>query len=128
MFAVVLPLFGPLSAHFAPALAQSVVSYITTDALTGQGPTPHDALFFTWRGEAAVRSGCFKLHRPRDSDSWALYDLDADPGELHNVVDDPAYRERVLDYAQRLLSWRLATDDNTLARLLVTPDGVVDVG
>jgi arylsulfatase A-like enzyme len=58
----------------------------------------------------------------------AFYDLDADPGELHNVADDPAHRDRVLEYAQRLLSWRLATDDNTLARLLVTPDGVVDVG
>ena len=58
----------------------------------------------------------------------AFYDLDADPGELHNVVDDPAYRDRVLDYAQRLLSWRLGTDENTLARLLVTPAGVVEVG
>jgi len=35
MFAVVLPLFGPFSAHFTPAIAQSVVSYITTDPLTG---------------------------------------------------------------------------------------------
>lgn len=35
MFAVVLPLFGLLSAHFAPVPGQSVVSYITTDPLTG---------------------------------------------------------------------------------------------
>jgi arylsulfatase A-like enzyme len=58
----------------------------------------------------------------------AFYDLDADPGELHNVADDPAYAPKVLEYAQRLLSWRLGTDDNTLARLLVTPRGVVEVG
>jgi arylsulfatase A-like enzyme len=55
----------------------------------------------------------------------AFYDLDADPGELHNVADDPASRDRVLDYAQRLLSWRLSTDDQTLARLRATPDGIV---
>jgi YHS domain-containing protein len=35
MFAVVLPLFGLFSAHFAPGYGQSVVSYITTDPLTG---------------------------------------------------------------------------------------------
>jgi arylsulfatase A-like enzyme len=56
-----------------------------------------------------------------------FYDLDEDPGELRNVADDPAYRDRVLDYAQRLLTWRLSTDDDTLARLLVTGDGVVEV-
>jgi arylsulfatase A-like enzyme len=55
----------------------------------------------------------------------AFYDLDADPGELHNVAGDPAYRDRVLDYAQRLLSWRLSTDDETLARLRATPAGIV---
>jgi hypothetical protein len=31
----------------------------------------------------------------------------------------------VLEYAQRLLSWRLSNDDETLAGTLVTPFGVV---
>ncbi len=35
MFAVLLPLFGPVSAQFCAVQAQSVVSYITTDPLTG---------------------------------------------------------------------------------------------
>lgn len=35
MFAVVLPLFWLVSAHFTQPVAQSVVSYITTDPLTG---------------------------------------------------------------------------------------------
>jgi arylsulfatase A-like enzyme len=55
----------------------------------------------------------------------AFYDLDDDPGELHNLAADPAHLDRVLDYAQRLLSWRLSSDDETLAGTLVTPFGVV---
>ncbi len=59
-----------------------------TAALAGQGPSPHDALFFTWRGEAAVRKGRFKLHRPANSETWALYDLVADPGETRDLAAD----------------------------------------
>lgn len=48
MFAVVLPLFWPVSAHFTPAAAQSVVSYITTDPLTGIAIGGMDAVsYFT---------------------------------------------------------------------------------
>ncbi len=55
----------------------------------------------------------------------AFYDLDEDPHELHNLASDPAHQARVLDYAQRLLSWRLSSDDETLASTLVTPFGVI---
>ena len=54
-----------------------------------------------------------------------FYDLETDPGELHDVAADPLYRERVLNYAQRLLTWRLTTDDRTLTGYLATPDGMV---
>ncbi|MEZ5321107.1 MAG: alkaline phosphatase family protein [Microthrixaceae bacterium] len=57
----------------------------------------------------------------------AFYDLDSDPGELHNLAADPAARDRVLDYAQRLLSWRMSSDDQTLAHLSATPEGIVAV-
>lgn len=52
------------------------------------------------------------------------YDLDDDPGELVNRAADPAMAGRVLDAAQRLLSWRQSTDEETLARQLVTPTGL----
>jgi hypothetical protein len=58
----------------------------------------------------------------------AFYDLVTDPGELHNRASDPTVALRILDYAQRLLSWRQSTDDQTLAHLLVTPVGLIDVG
>ncbi len=35
MIALVLPLFGPVPAMVAPALAQSIVTYVQTDPLTG---------------------------------------------------------------------------------------------
>lgn len=54
----------------------------------------------------------------------AFYDLVADPGELHNRAGDPDETQRVLHYAQRLLSWRMSTDDDTLADLRVTPEGI----
>ncbi|HKY14349.1 MAG TPA: alkaline phosphatase family protein [Microthrixaceae bacterium] len=54
----------------------------------------------------------------------AFYDLDVDPGELTNRADDPACRDRVLSYAQRLLSWRQATDDQTLTGQYVNEAGL----
>ena len=57
-----------------------------------------------------------------------FYDLESDPDELHNVADDPAYRDRVTEYAQRLLSWRLSSDENTLADMRATSQGIRQLG
>ena len=54
-----------------------------------------------------------------------LFDLHEDPAELHNRATDPAYLPIVLDYAQRMLSWRMRHDDQTLTHLSVTPKGLV---
>ena len=54
-----------------------------------------------------------------------LFDLRDDPAELHNRAADPAYMPIVLDYAQRLLSWRMRHDEQTLTHLSITPEGVV---
>jgi arylsulfatase A-like enzyme len=40
-----------------------------------------------------------------------LFDLRRDPGELHNVANDPAYRETVNALRERLLRWMLNTGD-----------------
>lgn len=39
-------------------------------------------------------------------DSWELYDLKADPTEVHNVYDDPRYAEVVADLKRRLAGKR----------------------
>ncbi|MFT5803294.1 MAG: arylsulfatase A-like enzyme [Candidatus Paceibacteria bacterium] len=54
-----------------------------------------------------------------------FFDLKKDPEELHNVANDPAYLSLVLEYAQKMLSWRMNHDEQTLTHLALTDDGVV---
>ena len=56
----------------------------------------------------------------------AFYDLAEDPGELRNLARDPSYRELVLEHAQRLLSWRMTTEERQLTHLRLTREGVMD--
>jgi arylsulfatase A-like enzyme len=55
-----------------------------------------------------------------------FYDLAADPEELVNRADDPAYASTVLEYAQRLLSLRMRNAERTLTGTFVTPMGVIE--
>jgi len=55
-----------------------------------------------------------------------FFDLKQDPHELQNLADDPAYRGYMLEYAQKLLSWRMANDERTLTHLTVGPAGVAE--
>ena len=50
-----------------------------------------------------------------------FFDLEADPGETRNLADDPAYAPLVLAYAQKLLSWRMNHDEQTLTHVTL-PD------
>ena len=43
-----------------------------------------------------------------------LYDIDGDPSESVNLADDPANAGVVAEYAQKMLSWRMAHADRTL--------------
>ena len=53
-----------------------------------------------------------------------LFDLHADPAQLHNLADDPAHAATVRDYAQRMLSWRMRHADRTLTHFRSTPGGL----
>lgn len=53
-----------------------------------------------------------------------LYDLRKDPGELVNVVADPAYGRVVGEYAQKLLTHRMLHAERSLANAMLTPSGV----
>jgi arylsulfatase A-like enzyme len=53
-----------------------------------------------------------------------FFDLREDPHQFHNLADDPAHAERVRDYAQRALSWRLRHADRTLTHYRATPSGL----
>lgn len=54
-----------------------------------------------------------------------LFDLSADPGELTNLAEDPAFRDTRLDKAEALLSWRARHLDRRLTAIELTPDGPV---
>ena len=55
-----------------------------------------------------------------------FFDLDSDPDELVNRANDSAYAARVLEYAQRMLSWRLESAERTLTGMQLTPAGLVE--
>ena len=54
-----------------------------------------------------------------------LFDLRQDPDEFHNLAKDPAHREQMLHYAQKLLSWRMEHEERVLSNTLLTADGPV---
>lgn len=54
-----------------------------------------------------------------------LFDLENDPEESHNLATERP--DLVAEYAQKLLSWRLATTDKTLSHLqIVRDEGLLD--
>ncbi|MBM3222259.1 MAG: alkaline phosphatase family protein [Candidatus Tectomicrobia bacterium] len=55
-----------------------------------------------------------------------FFDLQADPGQFRNLAHDPAYAPRVLEYAQKMLTWRLHYADRTLTGYSSSPEGLVD--
>jgi arylsulfatase A-like enzyme len=52
-----------------------------------------------------------------------FFDLTADPGETRNLAADPAHAPLVLAHAQKLLSWRMLHDEQTLTHLALTRHG-----
>jgi arylsulfatase A-like enzyme len=55
-----------------------------------------------------------------------FFDLAEDPHELRNRAGDPAHAARVLEYAQKMLSWRMRHDERTLTGLHLCAQGVVE--
>jgi arylsulfatase A-like enzyme len=54
-----------------------------------------------------------------------LFDLKKDPGEFVNCAVDARYLPVVLQYAQKLLSWRMNHDEHALSHISLTSDGPV---
>jgi arylsulfatase A-like enzyme len=49
-----------------------------------------------------------------------FFDLEKDPDQIVNVAADPAYASTVLDYAQRMLAWRMRHTERTLSGMKLT--------
>jgi len=93
----------------SPPFADSDV----TRALQREAPTGEECVFFehyaAWWGRHpfyGARTATMKYVRYYgDEDFEELYDLAADPHELHNLVDDPAYGEHRKDLSTRADAW-----------------------
>jgi arylsulfatase A-like enzyme len=55
-----------------------------------------------------------------------LFDLSADAGEFINLAARPDYAATTLRYAQMLLSWRQAHEDQTLTHRMATARGMIE--
>ncbi len=53
-----------------------------------------------------------------------LFDIKNDPDELHNLAEDPSYTKIVLEYAKKMLSWRMENDERTLSYMLAGTEGI----
>jgi len=54
-----------------------------------------------------------------------FFDLQTDPHEFKNLANDRVHAPLVLQYAQKLISWRQRHEDQTLTHMMATPDGLV---
>jgi arylsulfatase A-like enzyme len=54
-----------------------------------------------------------------------LFDLERDPHEFTNLATAGDYAKPTLQYAQQLISWRLAHEDQTLTHMMATGKGMV---
>jgi choline-sulfatase len=62
--------------------------------LKGQSPRWTNRLYFEYAHARAIRTETLKYIERAEGWPGELYDLETDPGEKRNVLDDPAYRER----------------------------------
>jgi arylsulfatase A-like enzyme len=65
------------------------------------------------------------VHFAADEVPNLLFDLEADPDQFENRVDDPACAGVVADQAGKLLSWRMRHDERTWTGTVLGPDGMV---
>jgi arylsulfatase A-like enzyme len=72
------------------------------------GPYQGDGTDDGWRG---IRTSRYKYARYENA-PWVLYDLERDPYELKNLVDDPASRTLKEDMERRLAIWMERTSDS----------------
>jgi len=82
-----------------------------------QKPYGYDTLIESLRWREAegrrkmVRTRDWKYVHDPDRDQHELYDLNRDPWELTNVVDDPEHSPVVARLRRRLLDWSIQTED-----------------
>jgi arylsulfatase A-like enzyme len=66
-----------------------------------------------------IRSDRYKYSAYDSSDSKeALVDLENDPGEIRNLVDDPKYQDTLLEHRRLLAEWSKLSGDKDASKYL----------
>lgn len=84
----------------------------------------HDPGDHNTRAHYGLRTETQKLIYFWKKDQWELYDLAKDPGEVHNVYDDPAYATVSRDLKSELLRLKKDLGDNDQFANQQPPPGV----
>lgn len=64
-----------------------------------------------------MRTDRYKLiHFYNDIDAWELYDLEKDPAEMHNVINDPAYSGVLTDMQAELKKLQIQYNDTDFVK------------
>lgn len=72
--------------------------------LLGEDTTdPHEALFWRWRAEQAIRMGDWKLVRGKEQKQWCLIDLSHDAKEEHDL--SAQHPEKATELRTRFEKW-----------------------
>ena len=53
-----------------------------------------------------------------------FFDLKNDPGEMNNLIDEPACASEVMRLMQRMISWRMRNDERTLTNINVSREKI----
>lgn len=85
-----------------------------TPMLRGEAEAVKDVAVTEWPWSKAIRWDRWRFvhyHRKMydGADVGELYDLEADPDEMHNLYDDPDHRDVVQEGRRRLLEWLTET-------------------
>ena len=92
----------------------------------GAGTPPPFGLSIDQCGLSVIRDDKFKyVHF--DALPPLFFDLEADPHQFADRATDPAYTERVLEYAQKMLSWRIHYAERTLTGYSASPGGLMKI-
>jgi arylsulfatase A-like enzyme len=73
--------------------------------LRGQKPRWEDRLFFEYSYVRGIRTGTRKLIVRAEGFPGEFYDLEKDPGETVNRIDDPAYAKEIAGLRSQLGKW-----------------------
>jgi hypothetical protein len=71
-----------------------------------QRSDPHEALFWRWRAEQAIRIGDWKLVRGRERKAWRLIDLASDVREANELTSK--HPEKAKELLTRFAAWNSA--------------------